>query len=304
MNLRSIDLNLLVVLRALVEECSVSRAGQRIGLSQSATSHALGRLRLLLQDELLVRAPTGMEPTPRALRLAGQVRSILEDIEATFAPERFDPATEARSFDVMVETYETIVILADLVDRVSREAPNVDLVIRSASNAVIADEIDKGQADIAIGAFAGLGERFMNCRLLSDRHVCVMRPDHPLAKAPLTLAGFLQAPHLLVSMSGGVEDLVDATLAASGHRRRVALRLPNGLAAAVALSRSDMIAVVTEGAARMFATAAPLAIVEPPLEFPPSTFRLIWHRRLNDSAAHGWLRRTLVSIGAGVSSDR
>ena len=303
MNLRSIDLNLLVVLRALVEECSVSRAGQRIGLSQSATSHALGRLRLLLQDELLVRAPTGMEPTPRALRLAGQVRSILEDIEATFAPERFDPSTEARSFDVLVETYETIVILADLVDRVSREAPNVDLVIRSASNAVIADEIDKGQADIAIGAFAGLGDRFMNCHLLSDRHVCVMRPDHPLARAPLTLAGFLQAPHLLVSMSGGVEDRVDATLAASGHRRRVALRLPNGLAAAVALSRSDMIAVVTEGAARMFARAEPLAIVEPPLEFPASAFRLIWHRRLNDSAAHGWLRRTLVSIGAGVSSD-
>jgi DNA-binding transcriptional LysR family regulator len=304
MNLRSIDLNLLVVLRALVEECSVSRAGQRIGLSQSATSHALGRLRLLLKDELLVRTPTGMEPTPRALRLAGQVRSILEDIEATLAPDEFDPASETRSFDVRVETYETIVIVADLVDRIRREAPNIDLVIQSAPREIITDEIDKGQVDIAIGSFAGIGDRFMNCHLLTDRHVCVMRADHPLAQAPLTLDSFLEAPHLVVSMSGGVEDQIDATLAAAGHKRRIALRLPNGLAAAIALSRSDMIAVVTAGAARMFARVAPLSIVAPPLDLPSTAFRLIWHRRLNDSAAHIWLRHTLVSIGSGVSAAR
>ena len=300
MNLRTIDLNLLVVLRALVEEGSVSRAGQRIGLSQSATSHALARLRLLVKDKLLVRSATGMEPTPRALRLAVQVRAILEDIEATLAPDTFDPRTETRTFDVMVETYETIVIVAGIVDRVSRAAPNIDLSIRSASSAAITDEIDKGTADIAIGSFADIGDRFMNCRLLSDRYVCVMRAGHPLAAAPMTLAAFLAAPHLVVSMSGGSGDLVDATLAAAGHRRRVALRLPNGLAAAVALSRSDLIAVVSAGAAGMFARAAPLAIVEPPLALPAMNFRLIWHRRLNDNAAHTWLRHTLASLGAAA----
>ena len=155
-----------------------------------------------------------------------QVRAILEDIEATLAPDTFDPRTETRTFDVMVETYETIVIVAGIVDRVSRAAPNIDLSIRSASSAAITDEIDKGTADIAIGSFADTGDRFMNCRLLSDRYVCVMRAGHPLAAAPMTLAAFLAAPHLVVSMSGGSGDLVDATLAAAGHRRRVALRLP------------------------------------------------------------------------------
>lgn len=301
-NLRSIDLNLLVVLRALVEERSVSRAGRRIGLSQSATSHALARLRHLLKDELLVRAPAGMEPTPRALRLAAQVRLILEDIEATFAPDQFDPASEARRFDVVVETYETIVILAGLVDRVRREAPNIDLSIRSASSAAIVEEIDKGTTDIAIGTFEGIGDRFMSCSLLTDRYVCAMRKGHPLLGSALTLEAFLQTPHLVVSMSGGSEDPVDAALAALGHSRRVALRLPNGLAAAVALSRSDMIAVVSAGAAQMFAQAAALATVEPPLALPPTTFRLIWHRRLNDSAGHAWLRRTLAAVGGSASA--
>jgi DNA-binding transcriptional LysR family regulator len=300
MNLRGIDLNLLVVLNALTEERSVRRAGARIGLSQSATSHALARLRGLLGDELLVRTATGMEPTPRALALAGPIRLALEEIQATLAPDRFDPATASRAFTIVVETYGTIVIVADMVDRIRQEAPGIDVTVRSGPAAQIIDDIDKGRADIAIGSVRSLPGRFVTRQLMADRHVCLMRAGHPLAGG-MTLAQFLGIPHLLVSMNDEAEDLVDHALAAAGLARRVAFRLPNGLAAVAALLRSDMLAVVSEGAARMFAGIAPLVIAEPPLELPATVFRLVWNRRLHESAGHVWLRRVLAGIGQAAT---
>ena len=297
MNLRGIDLNLLVVLNALTEERSVRRAGARIGLSQSATSHALARLRALLDDELLVRTATGMEPTPRALALSGPIRLALDGIRATLAPDRFDPATARRASAIVVETYGTIVIVADMVDRIRREAPGVDVTVRSGPLDQIVDDIDKGRADIAIGSARSLSGRFVTRQLMSDRHVCLMRAGHPLAGGAMTLAQFLETPHLLVSMNDEAGDLVDHALAAAGLARRIAFRLPNGLAAVAALLRSDMVAVVSKGAARMFAGVAPLAIAEPPLELPATTFHLAWNRRLHESAAHVWLRRVLAETG-------
>jgi len=143
----------------------------------------------------------------------------------------------------------------------------------------------------------------MTCRLLSDGHACAMRADHPLAGGPLTLDRYLDAPHLLVSMSGGATDAVDAALAERGLRRRVAMQLPHGLAAVIALARSDMVASVTRGAACVFAASAPLAVVDLPFAVPRTGFRLVWNRRFHDSPAHVWLRRKLVAIGATVEAE-
>lgn len=303
MSLRNIDLNLLVVLDALVEERSVRKAALRIGLSQSATSHALGRLRTILEDELLVRTPLGMEPTPRALQLAARMRPALQEIEATLVPDRFDPATADRKFTIAVETYETIGVLAPLVDRVRAEAPSVDIIIRSGSEDAIYDDVDKGRADLAIGAFRALPDRFMTRYLLSDDYVCVMRSDHRLAAQSISMKAFLATPHLFVSMSGAMFDAVDEELAAKSLQRRIAFRLPHGLAAVVALSRSDMIAVVSRRAAQMFTQVAPLVIVDSPFVVPQVKFRLIWNRRLHESAAHQWLRSLLISIAGGVTLE-
>lgn len=303
MNLRGLDLNLLVVLDALAEERSVRRAAVRLGLSQSATSHALARLRAHLGDALLVRTPTGMEPTPRVLALAGPLRLALEGIQATLAPDRFDPATAQRAFTIVVETYGTIVIVADMVNRIRREAPGIDVTVRSGPLAGIIEDIDKGRADIAIGSARALPGRFVTRPLLSDRHICLMRADHPLAAAPMTRAQFLETPHLLISMNDEADDLIDHHLAAQGLSRRVAFRLPNGLAAMAALLRSDMIAVVSAGAGRMFAEIAPLVVAEPPLDLPSTAFRLVWNRRLHASAAHIWLRRLLAEIGSKAGPE-
>lgn len=143
----------------------------------------------------------------------------------------------------------------------------------------------------------------MTCRLLGDSHVCVMRADHPLAAAPLTLESYLQAPHLLVSMSGASDDLVDSALADRNLRRSIAMRLPHGLAAVIALTRSDMVTTVTRGAARVFAQSGRLVAMELPFAVPRVEFRLIWNRRLQQSPQHRWLRQKLVAIGAAAEAS-
>jgi DNA-binding transcriptional LysR family regulator len=297
-NLRGIDLNLFVILEALLEERSVQRAGQRLNLSQSATSHALDRLRKLFGDELLVRGAGAMEPTPRALAVVDALRRSLEQLRGVLAPPRFDPAAAQGGFTIAVETYETIVILPRMVDELRHEAPGMAISVRSGSRAEILAAVEQGQVDIAIGLLRGLPERFMTCALMSDDHVVAMRADHPLAGRPLTLADYLTAPHLLVSMSGATEDAVDAALAARDLRRRVVMRLPNGLAAVLALARSDAITTVTRGAAGIFAGVTKLAVAALPFDVPRSDFRLAWNRRLHESPAHAWLRRKLVAIAA------
>lgn len=302
MNLRSIDLNLLVLFDALIEMRSVRRAGERVGLSQSATSHALDRLRKLLGDELLVRTASGMEPTPRALSLAGPLRLALQDIQTALAPDRFEPAEAEIGITIAVETHETIVVLPLLVEEVRREAPGIALTIKSGSLEDILDGVDQGRVDVAIGLFKGLPDRFMTCRLLSDEHACVIRADHPIARSPLTLELYLDAPHLLISMSGSATNAVDDALADQGLRRRIAMQMPHGLAAVIALTRSDMITSVTRGVARVFAAAAPVVVMDLPFNVPASTFRLVWNRRFHTDPARVWLRRKLVAIAAGIET--
>ncbi len=300
MNLRSIDLNLLVVLDALIQERGVRRAGERIGLSQSATSHALDRLRKALGDEILVRTMTGMEPTARALGLAGPLRLALQDIQTALTPEHFVPAEARGDFDIAVETHETIVVLPQLVDLFRTEAPSMVLTVRSGSVEEIVTRIDQGRTDLGIGSFVGLPDRFVTSRLLSDRPVAMMRAGHPLASSPLTIARYLEAPHLLISMSGASEDSIDSALAELDLQRRIVMRLPHGLAAAIALTRSDMITTVAQGAAETYAQAAPLVSTDLPFAAPQVEFRLIWNRRLQQSPSHRWIRRRLVEIGAAA----
>jgi DNA-binding transcriptional LysR family regulator len=294
MKLRSIDLNLLVVLDVLIAERSVQQAGRRLGLSQSATSHALDRLRKLLGDQLLVRTASGMEPTPRALSLAGPLRTALQDIEGALTPHTFDPLEAEGEFTIAVETYGTIVVLPHLVD-VRQEAPGIEISIWSGSASEILAGIDRGIFDLAIGSFKHLPDRFMTCHLLSDEHVCVMRAGHPEAQE-LSLETYLAADHLLLSMGNARSDEVDEALAARGHARRIAMRVPHALAAVIALARSDMLASLTREAAKIFAATAPLTCVDLPFPIPAAEFRLVWNKRLHHSPGHAWLRRKLVAI--------
>src|SRR4051794_36525007 len=173
--LGAIDLNLLVVFDAVMQERNVTRAGQRLGLSQPAMSHALTRLRHMLKDDLFIRSPKGMLPTPRAEQLALPVRAALDGLQHSLEPTQFIPSNATRSFRVAVDNYSAVVVVGLLAGRITKIAPGVTLEFRPSGTLNIPDLLDRGELDLAIGPFSERGERFSRLMLLRDDFVLVLR---------------------------------------------------------------------------------------------------------------------------------
>ena len=182
-NLSAVDLNLLVVFDALMQERNVTRAARQLALSQPAVSHALARLRHMLRDELFVRSPKGMVPTPRAEQIAGAVRHAMEELQRALEEEEFDPAKATRTFRVAVDNYSAIVLTAPLAARVAKLAPNISLEFQPSGTLDLADVFDRGLLDLALGFFMEPAERFGHRKLLGDGLVVLMGKDHPAASA-------------------------------------------------------------------------------------------------------------------------
>lgn len=297
MNLRSLDLNLLVVFDAVMQERNVTRAAERLNMAQPALSHALARLRSALQDDLFVRTPEGMMPTPQAENLAEGVRSALRDLKATLeSAEPFLPATSDRRFSIAVNNHAALVLAAPLAAAAAAEAPGVLLDFRPSGTLDLAERLDHGELALAIGGVAASGDRFSDLRLFHDRFVVLMRRGHAAEVAgALTLAAFAALPHLVITSSGEGMDFVDEVLTRENRSRRIALRAPL-LATSAALLQSDMIAVISERAAREFARMASLMIVPLPFPSPNLTTAMLWHRRVGSSPSHRWLRELVIRV--------
>jgi DNA-binding transcriptional LysR family regulator len=297
MNWRTLDLNLLVVFDAVAQERNVTRAAAKLNMTQPAISHALARLRGALRDELFVRTPEGMEPTPYAERVAGPVRAALESLQTALncaAP--FDPTTAEGSFSVAVNNRAALVLAAPLAATVAAEALGVRLDLRPSGTLDLAERLDRGELDLAIGGLAAPGERFSDRRLFEDHFAALVRRGHTAAAGEtIALDALGSYPHLALSSTGEETDFVDAELARHGLIRRIALRAPL-LAAAATLAQSDMIAVVSESAARAFARAAPLDVLQLPFASPRLVTAMLWHRRLDDVPAHQWLRSVVQRV--------
>lgn len=180
MNWGAVDLNLLIVFDGIMQERNVTRAGAKIGLSQPAMSHALNRLRYMLKDQLFVRTPDGMVPTPRAEQLAAPLRRAFIELQSALAPEVFDPSKE-RQFTIAVNNYGAIVVAPPLVCAAATAAPLVQLDLRPSGTLRVIDLLDRGELDLAIGNYADAGERFAVVPLLSDPVMIMMRRAHPAA---------------------------------------------------------------------------------------------------------------------------
>ncbi len=202
---KRIDLNLLRVFDAVFEDRNLLRAGKRLHLSQSAISHALARLREALQDELFVRTAKGMEPTARALAMATPLREAMRAIHDTLGVQPFDPATATRRFVVAANDYVTSVLLTRLVRRMGEAAPLSDLVVRPSTRLDLAEQIDVGRIDIALGIFADLPSRFQSARLWVQDDVLVFRRGHPLARRKPRIDDLAEFPLLTVSLGGQEE---------------------------------------------------------------------------------------------------
>lgn len=317
-HLRTLDLNLLRVFLALVDEGSVTKAGARLGLTQSAVSHALNRLRYALDDELFVRGPSGMQPTARALEIAPRLRQGMGQLQTALAPAAFDPAETDRDFVIAAGPYSASALLPEVIARVQAEAPHASIRVRSPSRGAV-EELDAGRSDLVIGVFGRTSERFDSEPLFRDRMVWVVRQGHPAVAGPLTLEALADLTHLVVAtvdaadtikgavMEQGVErrvavdDDVDDAFAARGLVRKVGLTLPDMHSALAIVARSDMTTPAPRGLVQVFGEALGLTTMEPPYPSPPRDIVGLW-RKDNDGPALQWLRGLLRVAGANFNA--
>jgi DNA-binding transcriptional LysR family regulator len=296
-SLTGVDLNLLVALDALLEERNVTRAAQRLGLTQSAMSHVLRRLRALFDDPLFVRTPRGMLPTPRAQQLATPVRQILTDIDKTIHNKlQFDPMVEQRTFTIVMSDYVEFVLLPPLLAHLSKSASGINISVRVAIQDV-ERALEDGRVDLVIGRFDQEMRSVYRQRLFEEEFVCVVRASHPVVKRSLTLDHYVNLPHLLVSPRGiKAGGIVDDELAKLGKQRRIALSVPHFLIAPHVIASSDLILTMVARMARAYASLLPLRIVTPPIKMPGFTLNQFWHERQHHDPGHTWLRGVLVEI--------
>jgi|1186.fasta_scaffold305534_1 DNA-binding transcriptional LysR family regulator len=297
MKLSTFDLNLLLVFEAILRERSVTKAGERLGLSQPAMSHALNRLRWLLKDQLFVRTPDGMVPTPRADELAQPVRRALSDLQSALDPEEFTPEHADRTFSLAVNNYAAVVLTGPITAECAALAPNVRLTVRPSGTLDVLDLLDRGELDLAISALDAPANRFSSQILVEDHYVAVMRRGHARGRGTLDLASFAGLRHLVISSSGEDMRFVDAALAAEGFAREVILQAPY-LSAGAVLTQSDMVAVLGRRIAEEFRRAHPIMVKGLPFDAPVLRSVMLWHKRLDDQKAHRWLRETITSIAA------
>jgi DNA-binding transcriptional LysR family regulator len=295
--LATFDLNLLVVFEAVLRERNVTKAGERLGLSQPAMSHALNRLRWILKDQLFIRTPDGMLPTPRAEELAQPVRRALSDLQSALEPEAFTPEQAERQFTVVVNNYAAVVLAGPITAQCAALAPNVRISLRPSGTLDLPDLLDRGEIDVAIAALDPPANRFASQVLVEDHYVAVMRGGHPIAQSKLDLQTFAALPHLVISSSGEDLRFVDAALAVQGYTRRIALEAPY-LSAGAILTQSDMVAVLGRQIAQEFGRAYAIKLKDLPFQSPVLRSVMLWHSRFNDQRAHRWLRETIMSVAA------
>jgi DNA-binding transcriptional LysR family regulator len=283
-----------------MQERNVTRAGTRLGLSQPAISHALIRLRHMLKDDLFIRSPTGMIPTPRAVQLAVPVREALDGLQHSLAPTQFDPATANSHFRIAVDNYAAIVLAGPLAARVGKAAPEVTLDFRASGTLDMDDMLDRGELDLGIGPFAQSGKRFSRLVLLQDEFVTVLRKNHPAAKGELALETFAALPHLEISSVYHPTDFIDEALARRKLSRRIMLRAPF-LSAVPILVGSDMVSTMPRRIAEELIRNRRLVIRPLPQSQPIVETAMVWPRRIDNQPAHRWLRDNVGLVAKAIS---
>ncbi|TFZ01271.1 LysR family transcriptional regulator [Ramlibacter rhizophilus] len=297
MDIRGIDLNLLVILDAMARHRSVNRTAQAVGLSQPATSAALARLRLLFDDPLFVRAGAQMEPTPRAQALAPAVRRVIETVSTEIlSPAAFDPATAQRSFTIVTPDIGEVSFLPGVLRRLRQEAPQVQLKAIARPREAAASALESGEADLAVGFFPDLQKAgFFQQNLFRTSYVCIACAKNEAAPARLTMRQFLEARHIVV-LPNGREHLLDRFLADKGWRRHVTLELSHFMSLLALLPGTDLIATVPEDIATVVGRHVPLKTIELPFRPPRLDVQQFWHRRMQQDAAHKWLRGVFHAV--------
>ncbi len=301
MHISRIDLNLLVVLDAIYTEGGITRAAEKLHLTQPAISHSLGRLRDLFKDELFAREGRAMVPTPLARNLIEPVRRALRGLEVTLNElERFDAATTQKRFTIAVRDVFESTLLPSLLKRVSRTAPSVDVAAVQIERREFESELAAGTLDAALDVLLPLSDHIRHRRISLDRQVVVARKNHPAVRRGLTLATYLKQHHVLVSSRRRGPGLEDVELSRQGLSRRIRLRCQHYFAACRVVSQTDLVLTMPGSYARIANRQFGNQILTLPLAMPPLDAYLYWHANVENEPANKWLREQVIDAFKGA----
>ena len=314
MHLASLDLNLLRVFDVLLEERSVTRAGARLGLTPSAVSHALSRLRYHLGDELFQRDRQGMQPTRKALEIGPSLHAALGQLQSALTPADFDPALSDRRFRVVAGAYACAVLMPAVVAELQAKAPGVLLHITEIPPDLI-EQLDSGQLDFVVQVVDAAPERFARERLMTEALAWVVRTGHPLSeRGAATLEDLVGVPHIVVatrreaverqaiSLRTSWEDFgaFESELAKRGLRRRVGVVAPDTFSAMTIVARSEMAALIPRRLALLSVQSGRLALIEPPYETAPVIVSLLYRKDRLAEPPIAWMRDVVSAAAVGI----
>ncbi|WP_116291256.1 LysR family transcriptional regulator [Enterobacter hormaechei] len=291
-DLRTLDLNLLKTLDALLDERSVTRAAAHLALTQPAVSGMLNRLRDYFDDPLFIRAPHGMVPSTRAEALAAPVKRILADIDVLLQPVAFDPNTARLTFTLAATDYALRAVVVPFIAALKTQAPGIRVRVVPVTPGSLVSQLEQGAIDVALITPHTTPDELHSRALYEERYVCMMRADHPNAGEPMTLDRFCALEHVLVSYEGdGFRGVTDSALEKIGWTRHVGLSVSHFLVLPDVLALSDMIAVVPS---RIAENQTGMFICETPVPVPGFTKSMAWHGRTHRNPAQAWLRGLLL----------
>ena len=296
MNLSSVDLNLLVAFDILIREQNLSRAADKLGLTQPAMSKRLTRLRSLLGDELLVRTSKGMKPTARALELVEPIRIALKQIEVAIdGCSEFEPELSSRIFRIATTDLVAISVIPKLMQLLNQRSPNIRLILRTMHRGNLVNGLKTGEIDLAITVLPDPPAEIKYQNLFTEKYVCLVSEQHPTIQTELTLQDYLKSSHILVTYTADLHGGVDRFLEAKNLKLKVVLSLPYHLAVPLIVAQTTLITTIAERIA-LASIWSGLRIF--PLPFDGIEYReqLLWHCRDDKDLAHLWLRKLIVEV--------
>lgn len=297
MDVRSFDLNLLLVFDAVWREGNVTAAATRLGMTQPAVSRAIQRLRAVYHDPLFVRATGGMKPTALAQVIATPVNDALTALRGALdLNASFDPATSTRTFNLVMTDGAALFYLPRLFPQIKKEAPGVRIRMLQMPRDQYRDALETGSAELALGQMPTMQRNFHQQHLFDDELVCLMRKDHPDIGQTLSMAQFMAAEHIVMSAPSRLDDLLKRALGRAAAQRRVGLNLPYYLVIPATLATCDLIAAVPRQVGVAFADNWNLKMLPLPFRLPPMRLSQFWHARSHQDLGHQWLRRTIARL--------
>lgn len=295
----AIDLNLLSVFQEVYRERQISAAARRLGLSQSAVSNALARLRRSFGDELFVRTASGMQPTPLAMQMAEPIGAAMAQVAlALNQRSRFDPATSSRRFALAMTDVGEVYFMPTLIERCRQLAPQLEISSLRVGTLALKEAMEGGRVDLAVGPFEDVSDALYQRHLFRQPFVCMFRKGHPLGRGALTLERFMAAEHLLVDGADSPYDRINAVLARAGVQASTRFRVPHFTAVPYIVSSTDLIVTVPQKLAERAAAPFGLEWATPPLDLPALQTNIFWHRRFNQDPGNMWLRGLLAEVFA------